>query len=72
MITGDHPPTALSIARQAGVVADGRCLTGKDSDALDESQLAQRLADTDVFCRVRPEQKLRLVQAFRARATWWR
>jgi P-type Ca2+ transporter type 2C len=67
MITGDHPQTALSIARQAGLVADGRALTGPELDLLDDAALAARLADTDVYCRVRPEQKLRLVQAFRAR-----
>jgi Ca2+-transporting ATPase len=67
MITGDHPATALSIARQAGLSADGRVLTGADVSALDAAGLARRLADTQVFCRVQPEQKLRLVQAFRAR-----
>ena len=67
MITGDHPQTALSIARQAGLVADADCLTGPQIDALDNAALSARLADTDVFCRVRPEQKLRLVQAFQAR-----
>jgi len=39
MITGDHPQTALSIARQAGLVADGECLTGPQIDALDEAAL---------------------------------
>ena len=67
MITGDHPRTALSIARQAGLVADGLALTGPELDRLDDAALAARLADTDVFCRVQPEQKLRLVRAFRSR-----
>ncbi|MBX9793191.1 MAG: cation-translocating P-type ATPase [Burkholderiaceae bacterium] len=67
MITGDHPQTALSIARQAGLVADGQAVTGTELDRLDDASLAARLADTNVFCRVHPEQKLRLVQAFRAR-----
>lgn len=67
MITGDHPATALAIARQAGLDVEGRHLTGADLDALDDAALAARLHDTQVFCRVRPEQKLRLVQAFRAR-----
>ncbi len=67
MITGDHPQTALSIARQAGLVADGRFVTGTELDTLDETALSDRLRNTDVFCRVRPEQKLRLVQALRAR-----
>lgn len=67
MITGDHPATALAIARQAGLNVDGGHLTGSELDALDDTALAERLHDTQVFCRVRPEQKLRLVQAFRAR-----
>jgi len=67
MITGDHPHTALAIARQAGLVADGRAVTGPELDRLDDAALAARLADTHMFCRVQPEQKLRLVQAFRTR-----
>ncbi|HEY1130184.1 MAG TPA: cation-translocating P-type ATPase [Roseateles sp.] len=67
MITGDHPATALAIARKAGLEVDGRHLTGADLDALNDAALAEQLHDTQVFCRVRPEQKLRLVQAFRAR-----
>lgn len=67
MITGDHPRTALSIARQAGLVADGRAVTGPELASMDDAALAVRLRDTDVFCRVQPDQKLRLVQAFRAR-----
>jgi P-type Ca2+ transporter type 2C len=67
MITGDHPATALSIARQAGLRTDGGVMTGAELSALSDAGLGQRLADTQVFCRVQPEQKLRLVQAFRAR-----
>ena len=67
MITGDHPATALAIVRQAGLDAAGGYLTGADLDALDDQTLAARLDDVQVFCRIRPEQKLRLVQAFKAR-----
>lgn len=67
MITGDHPHTALTIARQAGMVDDGRAVTGPELDRLNDAALAARLGDTHVFCRVQPEQKLRLVQAFRKR-----
>ncbi len=66
MITGDHPATAVSIARQAGLTANGQVMTGAELTALDAPALAQRLHGTDIFCRVRPEQKLRLVQAFQA------
>ncbi len=67
MITGDHPATAASIARQAGLPDDGRVLTGAELSTLTDAELALRLADTSIFCRVQPDQKLRLVQAFRAR-----
>jgi P-type Ca2+ transporter type 2C len=66
MITGDHPATALAIAQQAGLDLSGGSLTGEQLDALDDADLAVRLRQTQVFCRVRPEQKLRLVRAFRA------
>lgn len=66
MITGDHPDTAVSIARQAGLLVEGKASTGAEIDACDEEMLRRRLQDSNVFCRVRPEHKLRLVQAFRA------
>ncbi len=65
MITGDHPATALAIARQAGICGDA-VLTGTDLAGLDDAQLQARLAGTNVFARIMPEQKLRLVQAFAA------
>ncbi len=65
MMTGDHPVTAISVARQAGLPVDASVLTGDELAALDDTALRARLADTHVFCRVRPEHKLRLVQAFR-------
>jgi Ca2+-transporting ATPase len=67
MITGDHPSTAVSIAHQAGLPTDTSVITGSELDAMDDAALRVRLADTHVFCRVQPQQKLRLVQAFRAR-----
>jgi P-type Ca2+ transporter type 2C len=66
MITGDHPATAVAIARQAGLPTDGGWLTGADLAAMPDAQLRARLSSTSIFCRVHPEQKLRLVQAFRA------
>ena len=65
MITGDHPTTALSIARQAGIVSE-TVLTGLELAELDETEFGQRLVGTNVFARIMPEQKLRLVQAFAA------
>ncbi|TPG56719.1 cation-translocating P-type ATPase [Sphingomonas glacialis] len=65
MITGDYAATARSIATQAGIV-DGDVLTGDDLAALDDAALAARLKSVTVFARIMPEQKLRIVQAFKA------
>ncbi len=65
MITGDHATTARAIATQAGI-ADGDVLTGGDLAELDDAQLAERLKTVTVFARIMPEQKLRIVQAFKA------
>jgi len=65
MITGDHPATALAIARQAGI-DDARALSGIELDAMDDASLARAAASTSVYARVRPEQKLRIVRALRA------
>ncbi len=67
MITGDHPGTAIAIARQLGIVKDdGRALTGRDLARLDDEALRTAAAEVDVFARVEPEQKLRLVKALQA------
>ncbi|MFA5170053.1 MAG: cation-translocating P-type ATPase [Sulfuriferula sp.] len=69
MITGDYPATALSIAAQSGLNSSGGVITGADLDKLDDAQLQQRLVQAsnqiNVFCRVQPEQKLRLVMALK-------
>lgn len=66
MITGDHPATATSIARQSGLSVTGNTMTGAELVEMSEDALATRLPGTEIFCRVLPEHKLRLVQAFRA------
>ena len=66
MITGDHPATAQAIAAQAGLETAAPPLTGAELATLDEAGLRERLATTHVCARVRPEQKLRIVQALRA------
>ncbi len=67
MMTGDHPATAMSVARQVGLPVDGTAITGAELAALSDDELRLRLGHTHIFCRVQPDQKLRLVQAFRAR-----
>ena len=64
MITGDHAATARTIASQAGIT-EGDVLTGTDLDTLDDAQLAERLKSVTVFARIMPEQKLRIVTAFK-------
>ncbi len=66
MITGDYPSTALAIAAEAGIDTGGGALAGPEIDALDEAALAQAVRRVRVFARIRPEQKLRLVQALKA------
>ncbi len=67
MMTGDHPATALSVAQQVGLSTQAAVITGSELATLSDQALDARLAETHVFCRVQPDQKLRLVQAFRAR-----
>jgi Ca2+-transporting ATPase len=68
MITGDHQLTATSIAARLGVLDDGReSLTGVELAALDETALAERVERIGVYARTNPEQKLRIIDAWRAR-----
>ncbi|MBI4954759.1 MAG: cation-translocating P-type ATPase [Myxococcales bacterium] len=66
MITGDYPATARSIARQAGLAGDDQLITGPELDGMSEAELARRIGDVQVFARVVPEQKLRIVEALKA------
>ncbi|MBS1143821.1 MAG: ATPase, type [Proteobacteria bacterium] len=66
MITGDHAVTALAIAKQIGLNAE-KALTGRELALLDDLALGEAAHATDVFARVEPEQKLRLVRALQAR-----
>jgi len=66
MITGDYPPTAMSIAAQAAIDCSAGYLTGTDLDCVDDAQLRDKVRSVNVFCRVVPEQKLRLVVALKA------
>ncbi len=66
MVTGDYPGTALAIAREAGLDAGG-VMTGDELDRLSDAELQARLPAVNVFARVVPDQKLKLVNAFKAR-----
>ena len=62
MITGDYPATAGAIAHQAGF-EPGEVVTGEELAKLDDAELTQRAKTTNVFARIMPEQKLRIVNA---------
>lgn len=66
MITGDHPTTARSIALQAGIQPVNEIITGPELETLDEAELQARVRTINVFARMVPEQKLRLVNALKA------
>lgn len=67
MITGDHPLTAVHIARELGLTLDGQILTGRDLANLSLEKLVRLVADVAVYARVTPEQKLQIVQAWQQR-----
>ena len=63
MITGDHPLTALYIAKELGIAENDQVITGVELSTMDVPTLKQRVKDVSVFARVSPEHKLRIVQA---------
>lgn len=66
MITGDYPGTALNVAGRIGLAPMDQIITGPELDRMDDTQLRERIQSVNIFARVVPEQKLRLVSALRA------
>ena len=66
MITGDHRKTAQSIAQQVGIEPVDEIITGPELDQMQDAELQERVKKVNVFARMVPEQKLRLVNAFKA------
>ncbi|NJD10254.1 MAG: cation-translocating P-type ATPase [Gemmatimonadetes bacterium] len=66
MITGDYPATAESIGRQIGLTDAHALITGPELDRMSDAELAAGVQDVQIFARVVPEQKLRIVQALKA------
>lgn len=69
MVTGDHPATALAIAGQAGLQPSGvnaQALTGADMAGLSDAELQRQVQSLQVFARIKPAQKLALVEALKA------
>ena len=67
MITGDYPGTARAIARRIGLGPAELVITGPELDVMSDSELQERIGDCNIFARVVPEQKLKLVQALKAK-----
>ncbi len=67
MITGDHRATAAAIGRQLGLLTEGGALTGAQLAEMDDARLQEAALGTNVFARVAPEHKLKLVRALQAR-----
>jgi calcium-translocating P-type ATPase len=67
MITGDHPHTGARIAADLGIAPAGsRVVTGRELEALDDDALAATVREANVYARVAPEHKLRIVDALQA------
>jgi Ca2+-transporting ATPase len=66
MITGDHKLTAMAVAREMGILAEGeRALTGEELDRVSEDELVRDVERVKVYARVSPEHKMRIVDAWK-------
>lgn len=67
MITGDHPQTAIAVARELGLADSGETvITGAELDKISDDELRQRVSRIAVYARVSAEHKLRIVRAWKA------
>lgn len=64
MITGDHPLTAQAVARELGVLKKGRMVTGAELEVMSDSEFERVVEDIEVYARVSPAHKLRVVTAW--------
>lgn len=68
MITGDHIETAKAIGKKIGILRkDGLAITGAELDNISEKELCENIYKYDIFARVSPEHKVRIVKAFKKR-----
>lgn len=66
MITGDYPVTARNIASQIGLKDPAGIIAGPELDSMDDAELQERVKTVNIFARVVPEQKLRIVKVFKS------
>ena len=67
MITGDHAETAFAVAKEIGIVSKrSEIMTGVEIDALSDEQLKERLRSVNVFARVSPDNKTRIVDGLKS------
>ncbi|MDL2246725.1 calcium-translocating P-type ATPase, PMCA-type [Methanobrevibacter sp. OttesenSCG-928-K11] len=62
MITGDHQETAAAIGREIGILTNGKVITGEELESLTEEEYLKIVDDIQIYARVYPEQKMRIVQ----------
>ncbi len=65
MITGDHAVTALAIAKEVGIVDDGKVVTGQEIDEMEKPALARAALEQGVFARVTPAHKLKILESLK-------
>jgi Ca2+-transporting ATPase len=66
MITGDHPVTAQAVARELGLLKTGRVVTGAELEEMTDEQFQREVETIEVYARVSPSHKLRVVTALQA------
>ncbi len=67
MITGDHPVTALAVGRELGLARTGRVVSGAELEAMSDEELERQVDAIEVYARVTPAHKLRVVKALQSR-----
>ena len=65
MITGDYPVTAINIGKEIGLKNPELCINGVELERLNEEELCERIREVNIFARVIPEQKLKIVNALK-------
>lgn len=65
LITGDYKETAIEICKQASIFSNGKNYSGEELDALSDNELEKNIQETELFYRVKPLQKLRIVNALK-------